>query len=178
MARSPSTILRSRPIPLLLVLVERRLHRNFQGYTTDQAATIIAFGASSIGRLPQGYVQDASRTPHYNAAISRGGPAIVRGVAPSPDDRASVIEPLMCLLAVDPQSVSAGQPDEADGLRAERLPATVWPMRDRDTARQPDHGSRPRPVLFSAARAPSSIDTFVRGSTRQPRGLIPVAFTA
>ncbi len=32
-----------------------RLHRNFQGYTTDEAETLIGVGASAIGRLPQGY---------------------------------------------------------------------------------------------------------------------------
>ncbi len=32
------------------------LHRNFQGYTTDQADALIGFGVSSIGRLPQGYI--------------------------------------------------------------------------------------------------------------------------
>ena len=29
-----------------------RLRRNFQGYTTDRAATLIGFGASSIGAWP------------------------------------------------------------------------------------------------------------------------------
>ena len=30
------------------------LRRNFQGYTTDQADILLGFGASAIGRLPQG----------------------------------------------------------------------------------------------------------------------------
>lgn len=107
--------------PLALALAERRLHRNFQGYTTDQAAAIIAFGTSSIGRLPQGYVQNASRTLDYNAAISAGKPAIARGVALSPDDRfrASVIEQLMCFLTVDLQSVALEHGADADDLQAE-----------------------------------------------------------
>ena len=32
--------------------------RNFQGYTTDGAETLLGFGASAIGRLPQGYVAE------------------------------------------------------------------------------------------------------------------------
>jgi oxygen-independent coproporphyrinogen III oxidase len=39
-----------------------RLHRNFQGYTTDPADALIGLGASSIGRLPQGYVQNDPRS--------------------------------------------------------------------------------------------------------------------
>ena len=37
---------------------ERRLRRNFQGYTTDHSNVLLGFGASAIGRLPQGYVQN------------------------------------------------------------------------------------------------------------------------
>ena len=37
-----------------------RLARNFQGYTTDAAPVLIGLGASSIGTLPQGYVQNAA----------------------------------------------------------------------------------------------------------------------
>src|SRR6478735_2794399 len=37
---------------------ERALRRNFQGYTTDGAETLIGFGASAIGRLENGYVQN------------------------------------------------------------------------------------------------------------------------
>ncbi|MDU0220639.1 oxygen-independent coproporphyrinogen III oxidase, partial [Escherichia coli] len=35
-----------------------RLHRNFQGYTTDECETLLGFGASAIGRTPHGYVQN------------------------------------------------------------------------------------------------------------------------
>jgi len=40
-------------------LVTAPIARNFQGYTGDQAATLIGIGASAIGRLPRGYVQNA-----------------------------------------------------------------------------------------------------------------------
>ncbi|MDH5750643.1 MAG: oxygen-independent coproporphyrinogen III oxidase, partial [Rhodospirillales bacterium] len=41
-------------------LNENRLHRNFQGYTVDEAPVMLGFGASAIGSLPQGYVQNLS----------------------------------------------------------------------------------------------------------------------
>ena len=40
---------------------EGRLRRNFQGYTTDTSDVLIGFGASAIGSLPQGYVQNEMR---------------------------------------------------------------------------------------------------------------------
>src|ERR1700750_3040023 len=80
-----------------------RLHRNFQGYTTDTADALIGIGASSIGRLPQGYVQNAPDVGSYARAIGAGQFAIVKGIAFSDDDRrrAAIIERLMCDFAVD-----------------------------------------------------------------------------
>ena len=65
----------------------RRLHRSFQGYTTDDAPALLGFGASAIGSLPQGYVQNAPTALAYGKAIEAGGLAIVRGVALTADDR-------------------------------------------------------------------------------------------
>lgn len=79
------------------------LRRNFQGYTTDRAPVLLGFGASSIGSLPQGYVQNAADTPAWRRAIEEGGLAVVRGVAVSARDllRRAAIERLMCDLEVD-----------------------------------------------------------------------------
>jgi oxygen-independent coproporphyrinogen III oxidase len=80
-----------------------RLHRNFQGYTTDPADALIGLGASSIGRLTQGYVQNAPDIGSYARAIESGQFATVRGFNLSGEDRlrARIIERLMCDLAVD-----------------------------------------------------------------------------
>ncbi|MGD1038736.1 MAG: oxygen-independent coproporphyrinogen III oxidase [Roseiarcus sp.] len=81
----------------------RRLRRGFQGYTTDAAPALIGFGASAIGSLPDGYVQNAPTAPAYAKLIAAGGLAAVRGVALTNDDRLrrDVIERLMCDLEVD-----------------------------------------------------------------------------
>jgi oxygen-independent coproporphyrinogen-3 oxidase len=82
---------------------EKRLRRNFQGYTTDEADALIPLGASAIGRLPQGFVQNAPDIAGYARAVSAGRLATVRGLALTDDDRlrASVIERLMCDLDID-----------------------------------------------------------------------------
>jgi len=81
----------------------RRLRRNFQGYTTDDAAALIGFGTSAIGRLPQGFIQNASDMASYSQAIKSNRFATVRGLALSTDDRirARIIEELMCHLSCD-----------------------------------------------------------------------------
>lgn len=73
------------------------LRRNFQGYTDDDADALIGLGASSIGRLPQGYVQNAVATADYQRRVEEGL-ATVRGLALTPEDRMRgwLIERLMC----------------------------------------------------------------------------------
>jgi oxygen-independent coproporphyrinogen-3 oxidase len=51
---------------------EGRIRRNFQGYTTDRADALIGLGASAIGRLPLGYVQNAPDIAGYSRAIAGG----------------------------------------------------------------------------------------------------------
>jgi len=89
--------------PMGLAAYNGNLQRNFQGYTTDQAETLIGFGASAIGSLPQGYVQNAPLVPDYRKAIEDGKLPIVKGIEISDEDRLRrrVIERLMCDLKVD-----------------------------------------------------------------------------
>jgi oxygen-independent coproporphyrinogen III oxidase len=92
-----------------------KLHRNFQGYTTDVAPALIGLGASSIGNLPQGYVQNVAATGEYIRRIAEDGLAVARGIALSDDDRmrSYVIERLMCDF-----TVSLGAVAEQFGGRA------------------------------------------------------------
>lgn len=85
------------------------LRRNFQGYTTDAAETLLGLGASAIGALPQGYVQNIADVPGYRKALEDGRLPIARGVALRGEDRArrAAIERLMCDLGVDLAAVAA-----------------------------------------------------------------------
>lgn len=85
------------------MLDKGHLRRNFQGYTTDEARALIGFGASSIGALPQGYVQNAVPLRAWGEAVRNGHPAVDKGIALSDDDRLrrDIIERLMCDLEVD-----------------------------------------------------------------------------
>jgi oxygen-independent coproporphyrinogen-3 oxidase len=89
--------------------LERRLRRNFQGYTSDSADVLLGFGASAIGRLPQGYVQNAADIGQWRRAIEAGELPSLRGVALSEDDRfrSDIIERLMCDFSVDLAAVAA-----------------------------------------------------------------------
>ncbi len=98
-----------------------RLRRNFQGYTTDAAPVLIGLGASSIGSLPDGYVQNIASVPAWRDAVRAGRLPVARGVALSAEDRLrrDVIERLMCDLRVDLRAVDpALLSDAAPALEA------------------------------------------------------------
>jgi oxygen-independent coproporphyrinogen III oxidase len=79
-----------------------RLRRNFQGYTDDAADALIGLGASAIGQLPQGYVQNITPTGEYQRAALDAGGATARGIALTPADRlrARAISALLCTFAL------------------------------------------------------------------------------
>lgn len=94
---------------LAIAAFEGRLHRNFQGYTADAAPTLLGLGASAIGSLPQGYVQNVSQELGWRAAVSAHDLPIARGVAVTAEDRfrGEIIERLMCDLEVNLADVCA-----------------------------------------------------------------------
>jgi len=89
--------------PMAHALTERRLHRNFQGYTDDNCAILIGFGASSISEFAGGYAQTVADIGQYKKAIGCGKMATVRGIHIDDQDRrrAMIIEDLMCYFEVD-----------------------------------------------------------------------------
>jgi oxygen-independent coproporphyrinogen-3 oxidase len=90
--------------PLARAALAGMLRRNFQGYTDDPADVLLGFGASAIGRLPQGFVQNRPDIGGYREAVGAGRLPTMRGYAMTPEDRlrADIIERLMCDFAVRP----------------------------------------------------------------------------
>ncbi len=87
-----------------------RLHRNFQGYSTQPDCDLIALGVSAIGRMGATYSQNAKTLPEYYDALHQGQFPTVRGLALTRDDllRRSVIMALMCQGRVDFESIEPG----------------------------------------------------------------------
>jgi oxygen-independent coproporphyrinogen-3 oxidase len=75
-----------------------RLHRNFQGYSTQPDCDLIALGVSAIGRIGATYSQNAKTLEEYYDYLDQGRFPIVRGMAVTRDDlvRRAVIMALMC----------------------------------------------------------------------------------
>lgn len=75
-----------------------RLHRNFQGYSTQPDCDLIALGVSAIGRVGATYSQNAKTLEEYYDHLNLGHFPVVRGLALSRDDlvRRAVIMAIMC----------------------------------------------------------------------------------
>ncbi|MBK9364626.1 MAG: oxygen-independent coproporphyrinogen III oxidase [Rubrivivax sp.] len=84
-----------------------RLHRNFQGYSTQPDCDLIALGVSAIGRMGATYSQNAKTLPEYYDAVRRGDFPVVRGLALTRDDlvRRAVIMAIMCQGRVEFESI-------------------------------------------------------------------------
>ena len=75
-----------------------RLHRNFQGYSTQSDCDLIGLGVSAIGKVGATYSQNAKTLQEYQDALDQGQLPVVRGLAVSRDDlvRRAAIMALMC----------------------------------------------------------------------------------
>ena len=83
--------------------VAGRLRRDLFGYTAAPVDAVLGFGAASVSRLPQGYLQNVAETGAYEARIAAGASAASRGAALSLEDRVRgrAIEMLLCDLRLD-----------------------------------------------------------------------------
>jgi oxygen-independent coproporphyrinogen III oxidase len=94
--------------PLAVAKRQGRLHRNFQGYSTQPDCDLIGLGVSSIGRIGATYSQNAKTLEEYYDHIDRGHFPVVRGLALTRDDlvRRAVIMALMCQGQLEFESIN------------------------------------------------------------------------
>ena len=77
---------------------ERRLHRNFQGYSTHSDCDMMSFGISSISKVGPSYYQNVKTLDEYYDRLDQGELPVYRGIELNADDilRRSIIQSLMC----------------------------------------------------------------------------------
>jgi oxygen-independent coproporphyrinogen III oxidase len=88
---------------------EGRLHRNFQGYSTDAECDLLAFGISAIGSVGATYSQNVRTLDAYYERLDAGSLPCFRGRRLTGDDRCrrDVIQSLMCHFTVDFAAIEA-----------------------------------------------------------------------
>jgi len=83
---------------LAIAQKERKLYRNFQGYSTNSDCDLVALGITSIGKVADSYSQNIKTIKEYTQVIESDHLPVYRGIALSEDDilRREVINQLIC----------------------------------------------------------------------------------
>jgi oxygen-independent coproporphyrinogen III oxidase len=99
------------------------LHRNFQGYTTQQDADLLGLGVSAISQIGHCYSQNQKKLSDYYQQIEQLGHAQWRGVGLNKDDliRREVIKQLICNFKLNKQNIEATFDIQFDQYFAEDL---------------------------------------------------------
>jgi len=86
-----------------------RLHRNFQGYSTQPDGDLVALGVSAIGRMGPTYSQNVKTLDAYAQMLAQGELPIERGYRLTREDllRRAVIMALMCQGRVDIEAIES-----------------------------------------------------------------------
>jgi oxygen-independent coproporphyrinogen-3 oxidase len=94
---------------LAIAQKEGKLHRNFQGYSTQAECDLLAFGISSIGKVDDCYSQNVRTLDEYYAALDSGHLPVLRGLQLDKDDllRRELIGELMCQFSLDTKLFAA-----------------------------------------------------------------------
>lgn len=84
--------------PLAIAKRQGKLHRNFQGYSTQPDCDLVGLGVSAISKVGAVYSQNAKTLEEYQAPLDAGHLPVVRGLTASADDllRRAVIMAIMC----------------------------------------------------------------------------------
>ena len=94
--------------PLAIAKRQGRLHRNFQGYSTQPDCDLLAFGVSSISKIGPVYAQNSKTLEEYYDLLDADQLPVVRGLELTRDDivRRGVIMSLMCQGSISYESIN------------------------------------------------------------------------
>ncbi|MEI7808062.1 MAG: coproporphyrinogen III oxidase, partial [Verrucomicrobiota bacterium] len=88
---------------------EKKLQRNFQGYSTRAGSDIYAFGMSAVSQTPDVYWQNEKELPKWQTAVDAGNVPLHKAYIVSDEDkiRRETIMRTMCDLSLDFAAMSA-----------------------------------------------------------------------
>lgn len=102
---------------------EGKLHRNFQGYTTQGDCDLLGLGVSAISMMGDTYAQNQKELKKYYAQIETQRHALWKGVGLEQDDivRRDVIKALICNFSLDKRQIEEKYQIDFDDYFAEDL---------------------------------------------------------
>ncbi|WP_008317663.1 oxygen-independent coproporphyrinogen III oxidase [Leptolyngbya sp. PCC 6406] len=114
---------------LAIAQSQGKLHRNFQGYTTQGDAELLGFGVTAISMFQDVYTQNAKGLQAFYRAVDQGVMPLERGVRLSQDDqiRRTLIQELMCHFYLSKAKIARCYGLDFDAYFAREL-RDLWPL--------------------------------------------------
>jgi oxygen-independent coproporphyrinogen-3 oxidase len=149
-----------------------RLHRNFQGYSTQPDCDLIGLGVSAIGKVGATYSQNAKTLEEYQDLLDQGHLPVVRGLAVSRDDllRRAVIMALMCQGEVLFESIELAHLIDFRTYFAAELDTTLRGMQDQGLVTVSDTGIQVTPMGWFFVRGVAMVfDKYLQADRTRAR---------
>ena len=148
-----------------------RLHRNFQGYSTQPDCDLIGLGVSAIGKVGAAYSQNAKTLAEYQDLLDHGHLPVARGLAVSRDDlvRRAVVMALMCQGEVLFESIELSHLIDFKNYFAVEL-ATLRGMEEQGLVTVGDSGIRVTPMGWFFVRGVAMVfDKYLQADRTRAR---------
>jgi oxygen-independent coproporphyrinogen-3 oxidase len=148
-----------------------RLHRNFQGYSTQPDCDLIGLGVSAIGRMGGTYSQNAKTMEAYVDMLDHGQMPIVKGLALSRDDliRRAWIMAIMCQGHVQYDAFNEGWLIDAKKYFAPEL-SQLESLQDQGLVELSDSGLKVTPMGWYFVRGVAMVfDKYLQADRNRTR---------
>ncbi|QDK39156.1 oxygen-independent coproporphyrinogen III oxidase [Bdellovibrio sp. NC01] len=106
---------------LSIAMNEKRLHRNFMGYTDQRTDVLLGLGVSSISETPYSFHQNEKVLPLYEASLNEGRLPTLRGHVLTEEDRVRRQQILNLMTQYEVEFINADQEQASKEFLKEML---------------------------------------------------------
>ncbi|UXR64220.1 oxygen-independent coproporphyrinogen III oxidase [Bdellovibrio bacteriovorus] len=115
---------------LCIAMNEKRLHRNFMGYTDQRTDVLLGMGVSSISETPYSFHQNEKVLPLYEAALNDGRLPTLRGHILTDEDKVRREQILQLMTNFEVSFINAEQESKSQEFLAEMIKDALVEVKD------------------------------------------------
>ncbi|UOF00811.1 oxygen-independent coproporphyrinogen III oxidase [Bdellovibrio reynosensis] len=115
---------------LCIAMNEKRLHRNFMGYTDHRTDVLLGLGVSSISETPYSFHQNEKVLPLYEATLNEGRLPTLRGHVLTQEDQVRREQILKLMTEFEVSFVDNEQESKSKEFLAEMIKDSLVEVRD------------------------------------------------
>ncbi|AFY03039.1 oxygen-independent coproporphyrinogen III oxidase [Bdellovibrio bacteriovorus] len=115
---------------LCIAMNEKRLHRNFMGYTDQRTDVLLGMGVSSISETPYSFHQNEKVLPLYEAALNEGRLPTLRGHILTEEDKVRREQILNLMTNFEVSFINEAQENQSKEFLAEMIKDELVEIKD------------------------------------------------